>query len=381
MTKQELFEWNIDPIDQKIYRKVKGRWDAHSKPIDGFGDFEDAICRLAAASRCEDLDIRKRAAIIMIADNGIVEEGISQSTKEITRSVAGNLGDGISTVSALGAGAKVDIIPVDIGIDCEEIIPGVIDRKIRRGTRNFLKEPAMTEEEVLTAISHGIDLVKSLKEQGYTILSTGEMGIGNTTTSTALLCALLKLDPKDVTGRGAGLSDQGLLHKQEVIQMGLNRYQAEFDNAGDREWKTKCAVSSSADSEAKYVQREVTFQMLRCLGGLDIAGLVGVYIGGAIYHIPILLDGLISSVSALVAERLCPGVKDYMLASHKGREGGNALVLKELGLPYYIHGDMALGEGTGAVLLFPLLDTILYYYKHGSTFTKTRIEAYQRFES
>jgi nicotinate-nucleotide--dimethylbenzimidazole phosphoribosyltransferase len=203
--------------------------------------------------------------------------------------------------------------------------------------------------------------VKSLKEQGYTILSTGEMGIGNTTTSTALLCALLKLDPKDVTGRGAGLSDQGLLHKQEVIQKGLTRYQTEF--------------------EAKYAQREVTFQMLRCLGGLDIAGLVGVYIGGAIYHIPILLDGLISSVSALVAERLCPGVKDYMLASHKGREGGNALVLKELGLPYYIHGDMALGEGTGAVLLFPLLDTILYYYKHGSTFTKTRIEAYQRFES
>jgi nicotinate-nucleotide--dimethylbenzimidazole phosphoribosyltransferase len=361
MTKQELFEWNIDPVDQKIYRKVKEKWDAHSKPIDGFGDFEDAICRLAAASRCADLDIRKRAAIIMIADNGIVEEGISQSTKEITRSVAGNLGDGISTVSALGAGAKVDIIPVDIGIDCEEMIPGVIDRKIRRGTRNFLKEPAMTEEEVLTAISHGIDLVKSLKEQGYTILSTGEMGIGNTTTSTTLLCALLKLDPKDVTGRGAGLSDQGLLHKQEVIQKGLTRYQTEF--------------------EAKYAQREVTFQMLQCLGGLDIAGLVGVYIGGAIYHIPILLDGLISSVSALVAERLCPGVKDYMLASHKGREGGNALVLKELGLPYYIHGDMALGEGTGAVLLFPLLDTILYYYKHGSTFTKTQIEAYQRFES
>ncbi|MCR5144118.1 MAG: nicotinate-nucleotide--dimethylbenzimidazole phosphoribosyltransferase [Lachnospiraceae bacterium] len=369
MTKQELFELKIDPVDDAIYQSVKENWDAHSKPIDGFGDFEDAICRIAAASGTKELEISRRAAVIMIADNGIVEEGISQSSKEITRSVAKNLGDGISTVSVLGASAKVDIVPVDIGMDCEERILGVQDRKVRCGTRNFLKEPAMTEEEVLLAISHGIDLVKNLREQRYTILATGEMGIGNTTTSTALLCAILGLDPKDVTGRGAGLSDAGLLHKQEVIQKGLSRYASVLEAA------------STLDGSHVDGGREVILQMLRCLGGLDIAGLVGICIGGAIYHVPIVLDGLISSVSALVAERICPGVKDYMLASHKGREGGNALVLEELGLPYYIHGDMALGEGTGAVLLFSLLDTILYYYKHGSSFTKTRIEAYKRFES
>ena len=359
MTKQELLHLKIDPVDDEIYQKVKTNWDAHSKPIDGFGDFEEAICRIAAATRSEEIDLSRRGAIIMIADNGIVEEGISQSGKEITRSEAGNLGDGISTVSKLGAGAGVDIIPVDIGIDCEETIPGVIDAKVRPGTNNFLKEKAMTEAEMLQAISYGIELVGDLRGRGYRILATGEMGIGNTTTSTALLCALLDQDPKTVTGRGAGLSDQGLLHKQEVIRLGLERYKDTFLSCRNR--------------------GEEALEVLNCIGGLDIAGLVGIYLGGAIHHIPIIIDGLISSVAALIAERICPGTKSYMLASHKGREGGNALVLKELGLPYYILGDMALGEGTGAVLLFSLLDTILYYYKNGSTFTKTKIEAYKRF--
>ncbi|MCR4731834.1 MAG: nicotinate-nucleotide--dimethylbenzimidazole phosphoribosyltransferase [Lachnospiraceae bacterium] len=340
---------------------MKKNWDQHSKPIDGFGDFEDAICRIAAIMGEEVPQIHRRALVVMIADNGVIQEQVSQVGAEVTLGVARNLGDGISTASVLAKGSHTDVFPIDIGIASDEKIPGVICRKVARGTKNLRREAAMTEEQVLQAISVGIQTVFELKEKGYTILATGEMGIGNTTTSAALLCALTGCDPKAVTGRGAGLSDEGLLRKRQVVEDGVNSYQRQ-------------ATHLPAFSP------EGTLFALSRLGGLDIAGLTGVFIGGALYHVPIIIDGLISAVSALCAERFCPGCKDYMLASHSGREGGCEMARKELGLTSYLTGNMALGEGTGALLLFPLLDNILYYYTHGSMFEATKIRAYERFD-
>ena len=168
-----LTSLRIDAPDEESLKKVRKTWDSISKPIDGLGDFEKTVCRIAAIQRTDRPDISKRAAVIFCADNGLVEEGISQSGKEITLSVARALGSGISSACTLARSAGVTVMPVDVGIDTDESISGVRDMKVRRGTENFLKAPAMTEREALLAIEHGIELVKELSEDGVKIISTG----------------------------------------------------------------------------------------------------------------------------------------------------------------------------------------------------------------
>ena len=182
------------------------------------------------------------------------------------------------------------------------------------------------------------------------------MGIGNTTTTTAVLSALLGMNPDELTGRGAGLSDEGLAIKKLVIKKGIEKYS--FDSIKD--------------------PAERAFEILRCLGGLDIAALSGAFIGGALFHVPMVIDGVISATAALIAEALLPGTEDCLIPSHIGREKGNALALSKLGLEPLIGGNMALGGGTGAIMLFPVLDTVLYYYRNGAKFSDYHIDEYRR---
>ncbi|SDB22341.1 nicotinate-nucleotide--dimethylbenzimidazole phosphoribosyltransferase [Butyrivibrio sp. INlla16] len=375
---EDIINIKINKPSATIYNSVKSSWDHISKPLDGLGDFEELICRIAAIQATETPVISKRAAVIFCADNGIVEEGISQSSKDITLSVAKALGSGISSACTLAGHAGVDIIPVDIGIDCEEKISGVRDMKISKGTRNFFKEPAMTLDETLRAIDCGINLVKELSEQGYGIISTGEMGIGNTTTSAAVLACLLNIDSDIITGRGAGLDDDGLSRKRQVIKTAIDKYFNGIILNNDLEYSNDHKSISNIDSK-NYKDKNRTLEILRNLGGLDIAALTGTFIGGAIYHIPIVIDGLISATAALIAKRLIPGVKDYMIASHAGRESGCLLALQELGLRPYIEGNMALGEGTGALMLFPLIDMVFDFYKYAAKFSDYEIDEYKRF--
>lgn len=352
IARKQLEEMHIDKPDEKIYAKVKAIWDRIAKPLDGLGDFENMLAKVGAIAGTTALSIEKRAIITMCADNGIVEENVSQSGQEVTRVVAAFMGQQASSVGKMAARAGVDVIPVDIGINSDEILPGVRDCKVMRGTRNFLMEPAMTEQETLQAVSVGIAMVQECKKAGYEMLGTGEMGIGNTTTSSAIAAALLGCDAVCVTGRGAGLSDEGLLHKQQVIAQGLARYPvAEMD----------------------------ALQILATFGGLDIAGMAGICIGGAIYHMPVVLDGLISSVAALVAERMVPGVKEYLLASHCSKEPAAANIVRSLGLHPVIDAGLGLGEGTGAVMLFSLLDLAMALYSDQTTFEKMEIGQYQRY--
>ena len=248
--------------------------------------------------------------------------------------------------------AGVTVIPVDIGINSNQPIPGVRDCKVMHGTRDFLVEPAMTEEEALQAVSVGITLVEECKNAGFGILGTGEMGIGNTTTSSAVAAALLGLKASEVTGRGAGLDNEGLLHKKEVIEEALSNYP---------------------------VSRMDGLEILRTFGGLDIAGMAGVCIGGALYHVPVVLDGLISSVAALAAEKMVPGVKEYLLASHLSKEPAAKEVARQLGLHPVIDAGLGLGEGTGAVMLFSLLDLAMALYTQQTTFENMEIAQYERF--
>lgn len=212
------------------------------------------------------------------------------------------------------------------------------------------REPAMTRAQAEQAVQAGIDAVARMKARGYQLIATGEMGIGNTTASTAMACALMRCSPEDITGRGAGLSDAGLQRKKAAIQRALSIH---HPNAND------------------------TLDVLAKVGGFEIAGMVGIFLGGLRHHVLIIIDGVISAVAALTAVRIDPASKSAMLPSHMSHESAMVRIMSELGMSPIIHADMALGEGTGAVSLIPLLDMALKVYHGPHTFDKLGISAYE----
>ena len=353
-TRKELEKLTVKAPDEEIRKKVLSNLDYVAKPLDGLGKFEALTAQIGAIQRTEKIDISRKAVIIMCADNGIVAEGISQSGQEVTLAVVKKMAEKQTSVGKMAETIRVDTIPVDIGVNHKSKIPGVLDKRICPGTRNFRNEPAMTEKEAIKAIFTGIEMVSDCKEKGYKILATGEMGIGNTTTSSAVAAALLDCEVAEVTGRGAGLSDEKLIHKQKIITEAIDKY-------GLKE----------ADA----------LRILETVGGFDIAGLAGMCIGGALYHVPIVLDGVISMVAALLAERIVPGTKDYLIPSHKGKEPAMGRLAKELNMEPVIDANMALGEGTGAVMMFSLLDIALSVYQDKTTFSDMNIEQYERFSN
>lgn len=352
MTVESLKELSVSAPDLKIYEAVLRNWDAIAKPLDGLGKFETVTARIGAILGTDQIDISRKAVIIMCADNGIVAEGISQSGQEVTTAVVRQMAKGASSVGKMAALLGADTMPVDIGMSEKERIPGVLDRKIRCGTNNFRIEPAMTEAEAVQAIRTGIEIVSDCRQKGYQIIATGEMGIGNTTTSSAVAAALLSCDAGDVTGRGAGLSDEKLLHKKHVIAEAIEKYGL-----------------YGADP----------LRILHTVGGLDIAGLAGVCMGGGLFHIPIVLDGVISMTAALLAERILPGTAAYLIASHRGKEPAVEKLSKALQLQPVIDAGMALGEGTGAVMMLSLLDMALSVYRDKTSFSDMHITQYERY--
>ena len=339
----------IKPVDEGAREAAWKHWDAVAKPLRSLGLLEEAVVRMAAIERTEMVRLGKRAVVVMCADNGVVAEGVTQTGQEVTAIVAENMTRKATSVCQMAQVARADVIPVDVGT-CRPLCEGVLDRCIRRGgTANMTQGPAMSREECLRAIQVGIDIVNQLKEQGYGIIATGEMGIGNTTTSSAIVSVLLDRDPGQVTGRGAGLSSAGLERKIAAIER---------------------AIAVNAPDPADPID------VLHKVGGLDIAGLVGVFLGCAAQRIPVLVDGFISATAALVATRLCPCVQDYLMASHVSKEPAGQMLLDALGLRPLLYGEMCLGEGTGAVAIMPLLDMALAVYHGMTTFEETNIETY-----
>ena len=349
MTLQEVVS-QIKPADQGAMAAARAHWDTVAHPLNSLGLLEDAVVRIAGASGTAAVDITKRAVVAMCADNGVVAEGVTQSGQDVTAIIAENMGRGTSSVCRMGRVAGADVVPVDIGVAVPVTVGKILQRNIRRGTADLAVEPAMSRAECERAILVGVEVVKDLVDQGYRLLATGEMGIGNTTTSAAVASVLLSREAEEVTGRGAGLSTEGLRRKVDAIRRGIavNRPDA----------------SDPVDTVSK-------------VGGVDIAGLMGVFLGGALYHVPVLIDGFISSVSALAAARLCPAALDYMLASHASNEPAGKMVLEALGLEPFLYARMCLGEGTGAVAVIPLLDMALAMYREMSSFSDINIDAYE----
>lgn len=343
----------IAPPSAEAMERAALTWSHVAKPLFSLGILEEDVIKLAGILDTAAVSIDKRALVIMCGDNGIVEEGVTQTGQEVTAVVSENMTDGNSSVCLMAARAGVDVFPVDIGT-ARDLRSGtccpLIRRKLAYGTKNFRKEPAMTREKALQAIAVGIGLAGELKEKGYRLIATGEMGIGNTTTSSAVAAMLLERDPAEMTGRGAGLSDEGLERKVAVIREAAEKYRPECKDAVD---------------------------VLAHVGGLDLAGLTGVFLGGAVWRIPVLIDGFISAAAALAAARIAPLAANFMLATHVSAEPAGRLLLDELGLKPFVTAGMCLGEGTGAVASIPLLDMALEVYTKMSTFQDIQIEDYK----
>ena len=332
---------------EEIRKRSAARWDSIAKPLRGLGKLEDAVTRIAALTGKESVRIDKRAVVVMCADNGVVEEGVTQTDASVTAIMANCIKEHKSSVCLMAKSAGADVFAVDMGINTP--VDGVLDMHVRRGTGNIAKGAAMTETEALQAIQNGISVADSLKDKGYNVIVTGEMGIGNTTTSSALAAVLLEKPVEEVTGRGAGLSDEGLIKKRDAIKRAI-------------------AVNKPDKNDVLGVLAKV--------GGLDIAGLAGLYIGAAKNRIPILIDGLPSSVAAYIAYRLVPECINAMIATHVSAEPVAEEILRRLGLSPVIYADMKLGEGTGAVCMLPLIDAALAVYNSTASFSDVKVEQY-----
>ena len=347
---EELFDAlnkAIAPLDEAAQTRAKAHWDSIAKPLDGLGKLEKAIAQIAGITGDENVHLEKRAVAVCCADNGIVEEGVTQTDASVTATMAQRISEHRSSVCLMAKSASADVFAFDLGM--LRRVEGVTDLSVGNGTANMAKGPAMTREQAETAIRNGIRIAKMMKKAGYKILVTGEMGIGNTSTSSAVASVLLGLPVEEVTGRGAGLSDEGLNRKRSALKRAIEINSPDPKNA---------------------------FDVLQKVGGFDLAGLAGLYIGAALCRIPILIDGLPSSVAALIAARLVPNSKIAMLPSHCSAEPVAKAILSDLGLEAMLFADMKLGEGTGAVCMLPLFDEALSVYHGSVTFEDTAIEQY-----
>lgn len=346
MTLEETIR-QIRPLDEEAMERAWRHWDSIAKPLRSLGKLEKALVQIAGIQKNENIRIEKKGLVIMCADNGVVEEGVTQSGQDVTAIVAENFLDEKSCVAIMCKKTGTDIFPIDIGMAVDT--PRVEKHKIAYGTANMAKEPAMTREQAVAAIEVGIRKASELKEKGYQILATGEMGIGNTTTSSAMTAVFLGVPVDQVTGRGAGLSTEGLNRKIAVIEKAIALHRPDPGDPVD---------------------------VLSKVGGFDIAGLTGVFLGGAACGIPVVVDGFISAVAALTAIRIAPECAPYILTSHVSKEPAAVMLLEALKKEAFLTCDMCLGEGTGAVALFPLFDLAAEIYHRMSTFDEVEFETY-----
>ncbi|MBQ6362190.1 MAG: nicotinate-nucleotide--dimethylbenzimidazole phosphoribosyltransferase [Lachnospiraceae bacterium] len=347
MTLSEAINRILQP-DREAMAACRAHWNSIGKPLYGLGKLEEYLVQIAGVQRTEKPDIRRKALVIFCADNGVVAEGVSQTGQEVTATVAENFIDGKSCSAIMCRRAGADLFPVDAGIAVDT--PRLEKRKCRRGTRNMAKGPAMTREEAVFAIEAGIAKAMEMKAAGYGILAGGEMGIGNTTTSAAVVSVLLGAEPAAVTGRGAGLSDEGLETKIRVIRKAIELNQPDPEDPLD---------------------------VLAKVGGFDIAALAGLFIGGASCGVPVVIDGFISAAAALLAVKIAPACREYMLPSHMSEEHASKMIMDALEMEPVIHAGMHLGEGTGAAALFPLLDMACDIYDQMDTFEGIAVEQYE----
>ena len=336
----------IAPANESAVAAAKARQDSLAKPPHSLGQLEDISVKLAGITGQLYNPVDKRRVIIFASDNGIAHEGVASAPQSVTLAQTINFTRGLTGVAVLAKhfGAELDV--VDMGIDADFVQPGVTDRKIAHGTKNFAREPAMSRKECLRAVLTGVERARLAKAQGMEVVGIGEMGIGNTSTSSAVLSVLLDLPAAETVSRGAGINDEAYLRKVRLIDDAIARYQPD--------------PADPVDVMAK-------------VGGFDIAAMCGAFLGAAAEHLPVVIDGFISAVAALCAYRLCPLSADYMFPSHMSREKGYMLAMDAMTLQPMLNLDMRLGEGSGCPIAFEVMAAAESVIRNMATFGEAAI--------
>jgi nicotinate-nucleotide--dimethylbenzimidazole phosphoribosyltransferase len=337
----------IKPVNTELLEQAQSRLDNKTKPPGSLGRLEEFARRVVAISGSFEPEMSKKVVFTFAGDHGIVEEGVSLYPKEVTSQMVFNFLAGGAGVNVLARHVGAEVRVVDVGVDFDfKNAPGMIHSKVTRGTRNFAKGPAMTRDEALAALQVGIDLADQCKNEGVGLVGTGEMGIGNTSPSSAIIAAISGMSVRELTHRGTGINDAALEHKIHVIEQGL-------------------ALNSPDPADPLDVLTKV--------GGLEIAAIAGLVLGCAASSIPVVIDGFISTAGALIASELHPHVRNYIFAAHQSVEIGHRFMLERIGARPILDLDFRLGEGTGAALAMGLIDAGVKVLKEMATFEEAGV--------
>ena len=338
----------IPPIDKQAAKQAQVRQNRLTKPPGSLGRLEEMSIQLAGMKADPMPEVSRKAVIVMAADHGVALEGVSAFPVEVTKQMVLNFLHGGAAINVLArqAGAATHIVDIGVASDFDPSLPGLWRRKIAYGTRNMAKEPAMTSAQAEQALACGMEVLAEIAEKGLDVIATGDMGIGNTTSSAAIVAVMAGLPVDKVTGRGTGLDDAGLLRKIQVIQQAI-------------------AVNQPDPNDPMDVLCKV--------GGLEIAGLAGVMIAAAARRIPVAVDGFISTAAAMIGVGLVPDVRHYLFGAHRSVEIGHQVMHRYLGLTPLLNLNLRLGEGTGAVLAFHLLEAACRLLREMATFDEAGV--------
>ena len=337
---------SIGELDERAMRMARERQNQLTKPSGSLGILEDLSVKLAGITGNAAPVIGRKVVIVMAGDHGVTAEGVSAFPPEVTPQMVLNFAAGGAAINVLARHVGADVTVVDIGVAADVETPGVINRKVRKGTDNIAIGPAMSREEAIACLEVGIEIADREVDKGATLLATGDMGIGNTTPSSAILAAFTGFPASEVVGRGTGVEEEALARKRTVVEKAL------MVNAPNP---------------------EDPIDVLSKVGGLEIGGLAGAIIGSAARRVPVVIDGFISGAAAMLASRIAPRSVDYMIASHVSAEQGHRRMLEYLGLTPMLHMDMRLGEGTGAVLAMDLVEAAAKVINEMATFAEAGV--------
>lgn len=338
----------IEPVPESWVRRAMARQDSLTKPPGSLGLLEKIASRVVAIQQSLSPNVGHKRILVFAADHGVVEEGVSPYPQEVTAQMVANFLRGGAAINAMARAAAAEVVVINIGVKHQ--IPAVelgdpsiqfIDRPVRNGTRNLLRDPALTTDEAVAAIMTGAEIAIEAAAAGVELIGLGEMGIGNTTASAAITAALTGSPSNAVTGRGTGADDEMLARKQSVVAQALELHADQLSDP---------------------------LGMLSAIGGLEVAGLAGVCLGAAANRIPVVLDGFITTAGAAIAVEMCPAVADYLFAGHLSVERGHAILLERLRLQAMLNLEMRLGEGTGAAIAMKVIESAVRAFTEMATF-------------
>jgi nicotinate-nucleotide--dimethylbenzimidazole phosphoribosyltransferase len=343
---EELIQ-KIQPLDQVAMQSARLRQDRLTKPQGSLGRLEEFSIQLAGMTAEPFPSVERKTVIVMAADHGVAQEGVSAYPAEVTLQMVSNFLRGGAAVNVLARQAGARLLIVDMGVAAD--LPaheGLIIKKIAYGSGNISTGPAMTRAQAVESILSGAQIVEAEIKRGADVFATGDMGIGNTTASAAIACALMSAEGAAIAGRGTGIDDAGYKRKLQAIERALTVNKPDANDALD---------------------------VLAKVGGFEIGGLVGVILSAAAHRKPVLIDGFISSAAAMLAVSLAPQSRHYLIAAHRSKEHGHARMLEWLGLQPLLDLDLRLGEGTGAVLAFHLIEAATHVLREMATFDEAGV--------